>query len=231
VAKLGFSVNLKQLGNPKPLQHITSKTAGTPYGYIVHMLILRAMQKAKYSEVLLPHYGLGARYYAHFTSPIRRYPDLILHRLIHRFVLGESKQYKKEIHHFESMMHEVAEHTSDQERKAVQMERDVAKLKSCEFMQDKIGQQYVALITQMMPSGMFVKLDNGIEGFVPLRLLDDYYAYDEINLTFVGNRGKKYRLGQTVQVELLDVDMTVKKMDFGIVKQNPKKGQKQRKRR
>ncbi|PKK96570.1 MAG: ribonuclease R, partial [Tenericutes bacterium HGW-Tenericutes-3] len=215
-SRLGFPVNMKQLGSPKPLQVLTENTANTSYSYIVHMMLLRAMQKAKYSEILEPHYGLGARYYAHFTSPIRRYPDLILHRLIHRFVLGESTNMKKDMHHFEAIMTEVAKHTSDQERKAVQMERDVAKLKSCEFMADKVGQFFKGKITQMMPSGMFVKLDNGIEGFVPLRVLDDYYMYDEAHLTFIGNRGKKYRLGDQVKVELLDVDLGTKKMDFVI---------------
>lgn len=217
VSRLGFPVNMKQLGNPKPLQVLTQNSSGTPYSYIIHMMLLRAMQKAKYSEVLSPHYGLGARYYAHFTSPIRRYPDLILHRLIHTFVLGESKNMKKEMYHFEAMMHDVATHTSDQERKAVQMERDVAKLKSCEYMADKVGNFFKAMITQMMPSGMFVKLSNGIEGFVPLRVLDDYYMYNESLLTFIGNKGKKYRLGDTVKVELLDVDLGTKKMDFVIV--------------
>jgi ribonuclease R len=227
VAKLGFPVNLKQIGSPKPLQILTKNTSETPYGYIVHMLLLRAMQKAKYSSALAPHYGLGATYYAHFTSPIRRYPDLILHRLIHRFVLGESKHRRTDLLHFESIMAEVATHTSDQERKAVQMERDVQKLKSCEYMSDKIGNFFKSTITQMMPSGMFVKLASGIEGFVPLRVLDDYYMYDEANLTFMGRRGKKYRLGDQVKVELLDVDLATKKMDFVIVDKNkPKKDNK-----
>jgi len=223
VSRMGFPVNMKQLGNPKPLQILTQNSSGTPYSYIIHMMILRAMQKAKYSEVLSPHYGLGARYYSHFTSPIRRYPDLMLHRLIHTFVLGESKNMKHDMYRFEAMMHDVATHTSDQERKAVQMERDVAKLKSCEFMADKVGNYFKAMITQMMPSGMFVKLSNGIEGFVPLRVLYDYYMYNEALLTFIGNRGKKYRLGDTVKVELLDVDLGTKKMDFVIVDKNKNK--------
>ncbi|MBN2300675.1 MAG: ribonuclease R [Acholeplasmataceae bacterium] len=226
VSRLGFPVNMKQLGNPKPLQILTKNSSNTPYSYIIHMMLLRAMQKAKYSEIQSPHYGLGARYYAHFTSPIRRYPDLILHRLIHTFVIGESKDMKKDINHFEQIMPEVAIHTSDQERKAVQMERDVSKLKSCEFMADKIGSYFKAMISQMMPSGMFVKLANGIEGFVPLRVLNDYYMYDESHLTFIGNRGKKYRLGDTVKVELLDVDLATKKMDFVIAEKSAKKGNK-----
>lgn len=233
ISKLGFSVNMKQLGNPKPLQILTENTADSPYGYIVHMALLRAMQKAIYSEKQSPHYGLGARYYTHFTSPIRRYPDLMVHRLIHRLVLNKGTNFKKDYHHFQQMMPEIAQHTSDQERKAIQMERDVAKLKSCEFMADKIGETFKAVITQMMPSGMFVKLQSGIEGFVPLRVMDDYYAYDENNLTFVGNRGKRYRLGDAIKVKLLEVDLQAKKMDYQIVekkvameqksKSNPKK--------
>lgn len=224
IQKLGFPVNLKQIGSPKPLQVLTKNTSDTPYSYIVHMALLRAMQKAKYSDILDGHYGLGARYYTHFTSPIRRYPDLILHRIIHRLVLGESKNLKKDMYHFSSILPDVSKHTSDQERKAVQMERDVSKLKSCEFMADKVGAHFKAIISQMMPSGMFVKLKNGIEGFVPLRVLDDYYMYDEAHLTFVGRKGKKYRLGDPIKVELLDVDLYQKKMDFQIVdKKQPKK--------
>jgi ribonuclease R len=175
------------------------------------------MQKAKYSAQKDIHYGLGATYYSHFTSPIRRYPDLMLHRMIHLFVLGESKEVKKQLYHYHAVMPDIAKHTSDQERKAVQMERDVAKLKSCEYMEDKVGTYFKAIISQMMPSGMFVKLDNGIEGFVPLRELDDYYMYNESLLTFIGRRGKKYRLGDSIKVELLSVDILEKKMDFGII--------------
>lgn len=224
IQKLGFPVNLKQLGNPRPLQHLTKTSAQTAYGPIIHMLLLRSMQKAKYSEVNDIHYGLGARHYSHFTSPIRRYPDLMLHRMIHLFVLGESKRHVKDIKHYKYIMHDIAQHTSDQERKAIQMERDVAKLKSCEFLLDKLGQRFKATITQMMPSGMFVRLQNGIEGFVPLRELNDYFSYHEANLVFVGNRGTRYRLGDEVTVELISVDLAARKMDFTMVeKTRPKK--------
>jgi len=121
------------------------------------------------------------------------------------------------------VMPEVAQHTSDQERKAVQLERDVSKLKSCEYMQDKVTNHFKASIVQMMPSGMFVKLKNGIEGFVPLRALDDYFMYDETNLTYFSRRGKRYRLGDEVKVVLLDVDINDRKMDFGIVEKQTNK--------
>lgn len=224
ISRLGVQVQMKQIGKAKPLQILTQKTAGTPLSYLIHMSLLRAMQKAKYSEQRSIHFGLGAQYYTHFTSPIRRYPDLILHRLIHCFVLGETNNFNKDFRRFESILPEVAIHTSNQERRAIQMERDVAKLKSCEYMNDKIGKKFNAMITQMMGSGMFVKLENGIEGYVPLRSLDDYYRYEEANLMFVGSRGKTYKLGQKIRVELLSVDLRDHQMDFGIV--DAKKGNK-----
>lgn len=217
VSKLGFSPNFKQLGSAKPLQILAKNSSGTPYGYIVHMLLLRSMQKAKYSEKREIHFGLGATYYTHFTSPIRRYPDLILHRLIHTFVTNKETPAKQEFGYYQARMPEIAKHTSDQERKAVQMERDVAKLKSCEFMEPQIGKHFSATITQMMPSGMFIKLSNGIEGFVPLRRMNDYYRLNEETLTYVGSRGKKYRLGDAIKVELVSVDVANKKMDYLII--------------
>ncbi|QWB96542.1 ribonuclease R [Mycoplasmatota bacterium] len=222
ISKLGFKFDHKNISDPHTLQKITKQTAETRIGPIVHMLLLRSMQKAKYSHQLDIHFGLGAKYYTHFTSPIRRYPDLMLHRLIHLFVLNESKQYQKDLGFYEQMMDTVANHTSDQERKAIQLERDVAKLKSCEYMQNQIDEEFPATITQMMPSGMFVTLDKGIEGFVPLRLLNDYYHYNENYLMFVGRKGQRYKLGDMIKVRLVSVDMIERKMDFDIVEKQKK---------
>lgn len=222
ISKLGFKFDHKNISDPHTLQKITKQTAETRIGPIVHMLLLRSMQKAKYSHQLDIHFGLGAKYYTHFTSPIRRYPDLMLHRLIHLFVLNESKQYQKDLGLYEQMMDTVANHTSDQERKAIQLERDVAKLKSCEYMQNQIDEEFPATITQMMPSGMFVTLDKGIEGFVPLRLLNDYYHYNENYLMFVGRKGQRYKLGDMIKVRLVSVDMIERKMDFDIVEKQKK---------
>lgn len=222
VAKLGFQPNMRHAGEAKTLQHLTKKSANSSYKPIVNMLLLRAMQKAKYSDVLDIHFGLGASHYTHFTSPIRRYPDLMLHRLIHQFVLGEAKNYLKSVQKYEGMMTDIAKHTSDQERSAIQLERDVAKLKSCEYLLPKVGEKFKAIITQMMPSGMFVQLENGIEGFVPLRVLNDYYVYNDDLLTFFGKRGKSFRLGDQVTVELLSVDMNTRKVDFGMISKKRK---------
>ncbi len=222
VSKLGFKINHKHIGDPHMLQKLTKQTSDTPLGPIVHMVLLRAMQKAKYSHQLDIHFGLGARYYTHFTSPIRRYPDLILHRLIHAFLLDETDDYQETVNYYNRALVEIAKHTSDQERKAIQLERDVAKLKSCEFMQNQIGKYFPATITQMMPSGMFITLHDGVEGFVPLRLLNDYYTFDDNFLMFVGKKGTRYKLGDTVIVELVNVNMMERKIDFDIVKKQKK---------
>ena len=225
ISILGVPVSFKQLGSPKPLQMITDQTKQTKTGHMIHQQILKAMQKAVYSNRLDIHFGLGARYYTHFTSPIRRYPDLLLHRLIHLFVLGESTHYEKDFRYYEKQMEEFAKHTSNQERKAIQLERDVNKLKSCEFMLNQIGKQFKGMIIQMMSSGMFVQLENGIEGFVHLQTMDDYYQYDPQHLAFIGNRFQ-YRLGDPVLVELIDVNMMDRKIDFKIIEKRKKQHKK-----
>ena len=215
--KLGQPVDYKRMLKPSSIQKLTENSLNSPYEYIVHNTLLRSMQKAKYSPNSLGHFGLGARYYAHFTSPIRRYPDLLLHRMIRSF-LFEPKNLKQKIKHFNSVLSEAAEHTSANERKAIMMERDVDKLKSCEFMLDKIGQNFNALIVQMMGAGMFIKLENGIEGFIALKDLSGYFEYDEETLTYFNHKGTQYRLGDKVLVSLIDVNMMERQMNYTIIK-------------
>ncbi|CCV64578.1 Ribonuclease R [Alteracholeplasma palmae J233] len=214
--KLGQPVDYKRMIQPKSIQKLTEGSKDTPYQYIVHNTLLRAMQKAKYSPESLGHYGLGAKYYSHFTSPIRRYPDLILHRMIREFLFTK-KDMKKSVKHFNRILPDVSDHTSAQERKAIMMERDVDKAKSCEYMLDKIGQTFPALIVQMMNAGMFIKLESGIEGFISLRDLSGFYEYDEQTLTYKNNKGKDYKLGDRVVVKLIDVNMIEKQMNYSIV--------------
>ena len=215
--KLGQPVDYKRMLKPSSIQKLTENSLNSPYEYIVHNTLLRSMQKAKYSPNSLGHFGLGARYYAHFTSPIRRYPDLLLHRMIRSF-LFEPKNLKQKIKHFNAVLSEAAEHTSANERKAIMMERDVDKLKSCEFMLDKIGQNFNALIVQMMGAGMFIKLENGIEGFIALKDLSGYFEYNEETLTYFNHKGTQYRLGDEVLVSLIDVNMMERQMNYTIIK-------------
>ena len=210
VAKLGFVANNNSIA--KTLQILTNKSVGTNYEYIVNMTLLRAMQKAKYSENPLGHFGLASKYYSHFTSPIRRYPDLLLHRMIRDMVLVKAP--KKKITYYTSILHMYAEHSSIQERKAISMERDVNALKSAEYMEDKIGEVFDATIVSLTQSGLFVKLTNGIEGFIALRNINQYLAYDDTKLSYYNREGKTYRLGDKIKVELIDVDKLERQITF-----------------
>lgn len=216
--KLGFTSDKNAKSSAKVLQRLTKDSAGTNYQYVVHMTLLRSMQKAKYSPDPIGHFGLGSSYYSHFTSPIRRYPDLLLHRMIRDLVLDQSDE-KVFIHnkkHFLDLLPSYSEHTSANERLAINMERDVVKLKSAQYMQQFIGASYEGLIIQMMASGFFVKLDMGIEGFINVRNVNTYLIYDEENLLFFTDRGKRYRLGDKITVKLISVDMNENRIDFTI---------------
>lgn len=216
--KLGFYADKNQKSTAKILQKLTNDAKDTKYGYIIHMILLRAMQKAKYSESPIGHFGLGSEFYSHFTSPIRRYPDLLLHRMIRDILLTKQDEIslKKVINKYRNQMSSYAEHTSKQERTAISMERDVVSLKSAEYMSNYIGKTYEALIIQMMPSGFFVKIPNGIEGFVSVRNVNQYLIYDEENLLFYTDRGRRYKLGDIIKVKLLAVDLVENKIDFTI---------------
>lgn len=211
VAKLGFiAKNVKKTS--QMLQRLTEKSLDTNYQYVVHTQLLRAMQKAKYSEDAIGHFGLGSLYYSHFTSPIRRYPDLFLHRMIHDLVLV--KPTKQKIRYYKNMLSEVSDSTSNQERKAISMERDVIRLKSCSYMENKVGEVFEGMIVSLTQSGMFVKLDNGIEGFIALRDLNMFLNYDETQLLFYTHQGKQYKLGDKVSVKLIAVNMVEKQISF-----------------
>ena len=214
--KLGFDVDYRKLSDPKKIQQYTKKALDSKYHYIVNSTLLRAMQKAKYLENPIGHFGLGAKYYSHFTSPIRRYPDLLLHRLIRDFVFKENNS-KKNYFYYTKNLPSFAIHTSNQERKAISMERDTQKIKCCEYLENKIGQNFRAKIIQLMNSGMFIMLENGIEGFVSLKDLNGYFEYDENNLFFINKNKTKYQLGDDVMVQLLDVNLVDYQNNFTIL--------------
>lgn len=225
---LGFHPSQKLKSQHKILQQVTEESMKTRYGSIVHTVLLRAMQKAKYYFEPIGHFGLASAYYSHFTSPIRRYPDLFLHRMI-RDIIFDHKE--KAINHYRQILPEVSEHTSIQERTAIQMERDVEKLMSCLYMKKYVGQVYEAIITQVMMNGFFVRTHKGIEGFVHLKNVDDYLVYHEAKMLFTSSQGEKYRLGDTIQVQLLKVDMDELKIDFTIYKKREIKSKNKSKKR
>lgn len=216
--KLGFSAHNELKSTAKKLQKLTKDVSNTPFEYIVNMILLRSMQKAKYDEKPIGHFGLASPYYSHFTSPIRRYPDLLLHRMIREFMLKplSEQELNDKKKYFADKLPDYSEQTSKNERTAITMEREVNKLKSREYMENFIGQSFKGQITQILPSGFFVKVDKGIEGFVNVRNVNEYLIYDEENLLFFTDNGNRYRLGDFITVKLISVDKNENNIDFSI---------------
>lgn len=215
--KLSININKKAIHNVKTLQTVLKEVKNTNYEYITNMTLLRSMQKAKYDMNPLGHYGLAARYYTHFTSPIRRYPDLLLHRIIKELLLGENNSLKN-YKYYEKNLEEISKHTSYQERLAIDIEREVDQLKSCEYMAERLYDKFDAQITQVLKTGFFVRINNGIEGFVNIKLSNNSGEYIDHLLSYKVN-GKLYKIGDLVKVELIDVDMIDLKIDFKLIQE------------
>ncbi len=212
--------------SPKTLQGILDEVEGEVYEQVVNTLMLRSMQKARYDVEPLGHYGLATEFYSHFTAPIRRYPDLILHRLIHYY--DEMGTSKKDIKYWEKELPEIAEETSMAERRAIDAEREVEDLKMAEYMVDKVGQEFDALITSITNFGMFVQVEEVVEGLVHISSIkDDYYEYNERGMILLGKRtGRQFRIGQKVRVKLINVDVDQYDIDFELVDEPEKEKKK-----
>ena len=173
-------------------------------------LLLRSMAKARYCSDCLGHFGLASKYYCHFTSPIRRYPDLYIHRIIKSYLHGENSRS-----HFAGLVDNAAEHSSDMERNAVDAERASDNIKICEYMADKTGEHYDGVISSIIDAGCFVRLENTVEGFVPFRSLRDHYFFDERSYRAIGAHGGKIlSIGMPVTVVVEKVDTEENKIDF-----------------
>ena len=199
-------VNVSKIRNtaalkPKALQALLETINEKEDHQLLSTLLLRTMQKAEYSTNNIGHFGLAMRNYTHFTSPIRRYPDLIVHRMIRHFILDE-KQYAMDNEQLGTVLKDIAHETSIAERRAVDCERAVTSMKMAEYMQDHIGEHYSGIISGVINSGFFVELDNLVEGKVAVEsLTDDYYMFVPEELLFLGRRTKKqYRMGNRVDV-------------------------------
>ncbi len=202
--------------HPKEIQKLLSKIAGTPEEPMISRLALRSMRQAKYSVECTGHFGLACQYYCHFTSPIRRYPDLQIHRIIKeqlRMRLGEER-----IAHYRGILPEVAKHSSETERRADEAERETDKLKKVEYMEDHVGECFEGVISGVTSWGMYVELPNTVEGMVHVsKLPGDYFYYNESACEMVGEAtGKSYKLGMRVRVRVDGCDRFNKTIDFGI---------------
>lgn len=181
------------------------------------MMLLRSMQQARYEENPVGHYGLAAEDYTHFTSPIRRYPDLIVHRLIKSYM---SKPISDETKNkWEEILPDISDHSSKMERRAVQAERETDSMKKAEFMQDKVDEEFDGIITSITKFGMFVELPNTIEGLIHVsQLKNDYFHFVENHLALVGERtGTIYRIGQQVKIKVTKADPETREIDFELL--------------
>jgi len=210
--------------HPKALQALLDSSKGKPEHSLVSMMVLRSMSKAKYSEECLGHFGLADEYYSHFTSPIRRYPDLLGHRLLHTF-LFDGKTDLETISHYEAKVPVLAKSSSDAELVAVDMERDVEDMKKAEYMLSHIGEEFEGMISSVTRFGFFVELPNTIEGLVHIsELKGDYYEYDDFKNRLVGQKtGQTYSLLDPIKVRCVRANKTEGNIDFEVVERKQQK--------
>ena len=217
---LGYKVkeDTKKL-TPKTMQNILAQLKDKKEFHLLSALLLRSMQKAVYDTNNIGHFGIASKCYTHFTSPIRRYPDTTVHRLLHTY-LFDNNINNDTINYYERELPFVAEHTSNMERRSIECERAVDDMKKAEYMMDHIGEEFDGIISSVLNFGMFVELPNLIEGLVRLdSLKGDYYTYDETTFTIRGNKDKRgYRLGDNVRVRVIAADKEKRTIDFEVVK-------------
>jgi ribonuclease R len=220
-----FGYHLKGFGNkedihPRALQELLEKVKGQPEERIINTVLLRSMKQAKYSPEPLGHFGLAAQYYSHFTSPIRRYPDLQIHRIIREVIANNGRLPDERLERLAAIMPEVARHSSERERVAVEAERETDDIKKVEFMLDKIGEVFEGIVSGVTSFGLFVELDNSVEGMIHLSYLDDdYYHFNEKQYCIIGERtGKTYRIGDQVKVKVMAADKLERTIDFRLLK-------------
>jgi len=217
VYNLGYRIKGINKIHPRALQDLLEKVNGTQHERIISTVMLRSLQKARYSSESVGHFGLAAKYYCHFTSPIRRYPDLIIHRIMKMYLKGELTEEK--IAQLEGRLPEIAKQCSERERAAEEAERESEDLKKVEYMKAHEGEVFTGIIANVTSFGMFIELDNTIEGLVRMSSMeDDYYIYDEQRYSLVGERTRKvYRIGDIVSVILAKADISTRKIEFVLV--------------
>lgn len=199
---------------PKEIQKLLDRIAGTPEEALISRMTLRSLKQAKYTTECMGHFGLAAQYYCHFTSPIRRYPDLQIHRIIKENLHGSLNE--KRIGHYEHILPQVSVQSSAMERRADEAERETAKVKKAQYMKQFLGDEFTGVISGVTNWGMYVELPNTVEGMVRMSdLHDDYYVWDEARMEIRGERtGRVYRLGQKIRVQVAQVDMLLHTVDF-----------------
>ncbi len=218
ISTLGYSLGGGATPRPKHFQKLIDRMHGKPEERPIAALMLRTMQKARYDVANLGHFGLAAEHYTHFTSPIRRYPDLVVHRMLRESRHGKIAPARRE--ELEDDLPEAARHTSEMERRSDEAERELLQWKKVRFMADKVGDEFAGYITGVAPYGLFIELiEHYVEGMVHVSsMADDYYRFVEQQHVLRGeNTKKEYRLGDKVDVQVVRVDMERRQVDLGLV--------------
>ncbi|MGG1652861.1 ribonuclease R [Paenibacillus sp. NRS-1780] len=217
-----FGHQIKGRGNsihPRALQTLLEDIQGTKEQTVLSTMMLRSMKQAKYDAESTGHFGLAAEYYSHFTSPIRRYPDLVIHRVIREVLENGGALTAERQEYLTARMPDIAQQSSERERVAVDAERDTEQMKKAEYMLDKVGEEFEGIISSVTSFGMFIELDNTVEGLTRLSALtDDYYHFDEQHMALLGERTSKvFRIGDEVKVRVARVNMEDYTIDFELV--------------
>jgi ribonuclease R len=209
----------------RSLQALLEDIKGSPEETVISKVMLRSMKQAKYDAQSLGHFGLAAEFYSHFTSPIRRYPDLVIHRVIREVLENGGTLPDKRHDYLASRMNDIAQQSSERERVAVDAERDTEALKKAQYMMDKVGEEFEGIISSVTGFGMFIELDNTVEGLIRLSdLTDDYYNHHEKQHALIGERTSKiYRLGDSIKVRVARVSMEDHTIDFELLDMKPRK--------
>lgn len=209
-----FGIQIQGTANKitqEALQNFMTKVEGKPGAEVLNMMLLRSMQQARYSENNHGHYGLAAEYYTHFTSPIRRYPDLLVHRMIRDYT--QATEDKRD--HFAQVIPELASSSSRLERRAIDAERVVEAMKKAEYMEEYVGDEFDGIVASVVKFGLFVELPNTIEGLIHITSLPEYYQYNERTMTLQGEKsGKVFKVGQAIRVKLTKADKETGDIDF-----------------
>lgn len=224
IQNFGYTIHTgREEIHPKEIQKLLYKIEGTPSEPLISRLTLRSMKQARYTVECSGHFGLAAKYYCHFTSPIRRYPDLQIHRIIKENLRGRMKENRME--HYEKILPAVAQASSELERRAAEAERESVKIKKVEYMEDRIGEVCEGVISGITKYGIYVELPDTIEGMISVASLPgDYFHFLEDTYEMVGEHtGKSYRLGETVRVRVTGTDRLLRRIDFEIVKEKRNK--------
>ena len=217
INNFGYHIHVRNEVRPKEIQKLLDRVDGTPEEALISRLTLRSMKRARYTTENTGHFGLAAKYYTHFTSPIRRYPDLQIHRIIKENLRGRLNEDR--IAHYEEILPKTAAQCSDRERRAEEAEREVVKMKKAEYMRSRIGEEYDGVVSGVTGWGIYVELENTVEGLVHVAdMKDDHYEFVEQNYEMTGTHtGKTYKLGQTVRVRVTDADKLMRTVNFEIV--------------